>query len=118
MARDDPGPAQTRSLDTRVQQEARPCLWGGHARVPGQSPGRYVAALGMVRTDEGHSGNVVLAFDLNGRVVAGGVPFGEFSRARGWSPTADVFAYAAGEPPYQIDEARLLDVSTGEDRLS
>jgi Tol biopolymer transport system component len=80
------------------------------------SSGRYVAALGMVRTDEGHS-NVVLVFDLNGGVVARGVPLGEFSEARGWSPAADVFAYAAGEPPYQITEVRLLDVSTGEDRL-
>lgn len=79
--------------------------------------GRYVAGLGMVRTDDGHSGNVVLVFYMNGGVVARGVPFGEFSQARGWSPTADVFAYAAGEPPYQIVEVRLLDVSTGEDRL-
>ncbi|MGH2590985.1 MAG: hypothetical protein ACRDGW_09345 [Actinomycetota bacterium] len=59
----------------------------------------------------------MLVFDLNGGVVARGVPFGEFSEARGWSPTADVFAYASGEPPYRIAELRLLDVSTGEDRL-
>jgi hypothetical protein len=59
----------------------------------------------------------VLVFDLNGSVVARGVPFGEFSEARGWSPTADVFGYASGEPPYRIVDARLLDVSTGEDRI-
>jgi TolB protein len=78
--------------------------------------GRYVAALGMMRTDEGHA-NMVLVFDLDGSVVARGVPFHEFSEARGWSPTADVFGYASGEPPYRIVEARLLDVSTDEDRL-
>lgn len=84
---------------------------------PRWSPsGRYVAALGMMRTDEGHA-NMVLVFDLDGSVVARGVPFHEFSEARGWSPTADVFGYASGEPPYRIVEARLLDVSTDEDRL-
>jgi Tol biopolymer transport system component len=84
---------------------------------PRWSPsGRYVGALGMVRTGHGHA-NMVLVFDLTGGIVARGVPFHEFSEARGWSPTTDVFAYASGEPPYQIDEVRLLDVSTGEDRL-
>lgn len=85
---------------------------------PQWSPsGRYVAALAMVRTEHGHSGNIVLVFDLSGGVTAHGEPFGEFSEARGWSPVADVFAYASGEPPYRIIEARLLDVSTREDRL-
>jgi len=85
---------------------------------PRWSPsGEYIAALAMVRTDQGHSGNVVLAFDLNGAVVALGEPFGEFSTARAWSPAADVFAYASGEPPYRIVEARLLDAKTSEDRL-
>lgn len=85
---------------------------------PRWSPsGRYIAALAMVRTERGHSGNVVLVFDLDGGVIAHGVPFGEFSDARGWSPAADVFAYASGEPPYRIVDLRLLDASTAEDRL-
>lgn len=84
---------------------------------PQWSPsGRYIAVLGMVGTDDGHS-NLVLVFDLDGNVVARGVPFGEFTSARGWSPVTDEFANAAGEPPYQTEEVRSLDVSTGEDRL-
>jgi len=79
--------------------------------------GRYVAALAMVGTDEGHAGNVVLILDLGGNVVARGVPFGEFSDARGWSPSGDLFAYASGEPPYRIVDLHVLDVSTGEDRV-
>jgi Tol biopolymer transport system component len=81
------------------------------------SSGRFVAALAMVGTEDGHSGNVVVVFDLQGNVVAHGVPFGEFSSAREWSPVADVFAYASGEPPYQIVDLRALDVSTGQDHI-
>lgn len=86
---------------------------------PRWSPsGRSLAALAMVRTEEGHSGNVLLVFDLEGNVVASGQPGGEFLRERGWSPTADVIAYARGrEPPYQVIEARVLDPTSGEDRL-
>jgi hypothetical protein len=79
--------------------------------------GEHVAVLAMVRTDEGPAGNVVLVFDLNGEVVARGTPFHEFSVARDWSPTGDAFAYAAGEPPYRIDEARLLEPATGRERV-
>ncbi len=79
--------------------------------------GRYVAALAMVGTDEGHAGNVVSIFDPSGNIVARGVPFGEFSDARGWSPSGDLFAYASGEPPYRIVDLHVLDVSTGEDRV-
>lgn len=79
--------------------------------------GRYVAALAMAGTDEGHAGNVVLILDLGGNVVARGVSFGEFSDARGWSPSDDLFAYASGEPPYRIVDLHVLDVSTGEDRV-
>ncbi len=85
---------------------------------PQWSPsGRFIASLAMVRTDDGWSGNIVLVFDLSGSVVAQGIPFREFSEARGWSPAADVFAYASGEPPYRIVDARLLDATTGEERL-
>jgi Tol biopolymer transport system component len=78
---------------------------------------RFIATLAMVRTEQGWSGNVVLVFDLSGRVVARGLPFREFSEARGWSPTDDLYAYASGEPPYRIVDAWLLDATTGNPRL-
>lgn len=41
---------------------------------------------------------------------------GEYSDARSWSPTTDVFAYGWGGAPYDIVEARVLDPATGEDQ--
>ena len=112
VGEDDPGVLATiadAGLGTPTGIQFQGPLW---------SPsGRYIAALAMVGTDEGHSGNVVLVFDLAGKVVAHGPPFGEFSDARAWSPVADVFAYASGEPPYRIVDLRALDVTTGVDRV-
>jgi len=132
----DPGPPDPLTiLDVATYQTTVVARWDDRAVVdavadaglgqpvaiqfegPRWSPsGKYIAALAMVRTEQGYSGNVVLAFDLNGAVVARGVPFGEYSDARGWSPAADAFAYASGEPPYRIVDARVLDAETHEDR--
>jgi Tol biopolymer transport system component len=132
----DPGPPDPLTiLDVATYQTTVVARWDDRAVVdavadaglgqpvaiqfegPRWSPsGKYIAALAMVRTERGYSGNVVLAFDLNGAVVARGVPFGEYSDARGWSPAADAFAYANGEPPYRIVDARVLDAETHEDR--
>jgi WD40 repeat protein len=107
--------------DPAVLDEVADAGLGEPAGIQFQGPrwspsGRYIAALAMVRADEGHTGNIVMVFDLDGNVVARGTPFDEFSDARAWSPVADMFAYASGEPPYRIVELRVLDVATGEDR--
>jgi dipeptidyl aminopeptidase/acylaminoacyl peptidase len=122
----DPGTGQQSTLvrwdDPRVLAALADAGLASVTGVQFQGPlwspsGRYVAALAMVGTDEGHAGNVVLIFDTRGNIVARGVPFGEFSDARGWSPSGDLFAYASGEPPYRIVDLHVLDVSTGEDRV-
>jgi hypothetical protein len=41
---------------------------------------------------------------------------GEYSDARSWSPSMDVFAYGWGGAPYEIVQARTLDPATGEDQ--
>jgi Tol biopolymer transport system component len=133
---DQPPPGSLTVLDVETEQTSVVASWddpevldavgaaglGEPVAIQFQGPlwspsGRYLAALAMVRTQQGHSGNVVLVFDLSGDAIARGVPFGEFSEARGWSPAADVFAYASGEPPYRIVDARLLDAGSREDRL-
>lgn len=122
----DPGTGQQSTLvrwdDPRVLAALADAGLASVTGVQFQGPlwspsGRYVAALAMVGTDEGHAGNVVSIFDPSGNIVARGVPFGEFSDARGWSPSGDLFAYASGEPPYRIVDVHVLDVSAGEDRV-
>jgi DNA-binding beta-propeller fold protein YncE len=111
------------SDDERVLSALEQVGFGRATRVQFESPrwsssGRYIATLAMVfETVGGREGNVVLVFDTAGNLVAQGKPMGEYSDARSWSPTTDVFAYGWGGAPYDIVEARVLDPATGEDQV-
>jgi hypothetical protein len=109
------------SNDQRVLSALEEAGFGQATRVQFESPkwsssGRYIATLAMVfETVGGREGNLVLVFDAEGNLVAQGKPMGEYSDARGWSPTLDVFAYGWGGAPYEIVEARTLDPASAED---
>lgn len=109
------------SNDEQVLSALEEVGFGRATRVQFESPkwsssGQYIATLAMVfETVSGREGNVVFVFDAAGHLVAGGKPMGEYSDARAWSPTADVFAYGWGGAPYEIVEARALDPASGQD---
>jgi WD40 repeat protein len=110
------------SNDEQVLSALEQVGFGRATRVQFESPkwsssGRYIATLAMVfETVGGREGNLVLVFDTDGNLVARGKPMGEYSDARSWAPTTDVFAYGWGGAPYDIVEARVLDPATGEDQ--
>ena len=110
------------SNDEHVLSALEQAGFGRATRVQFESPrwsssGRYIATLAMVfETVGGQEGNLVLVFDTDGSLVARGKPMNEYSGARGWSPTADVFAYGWGGAPYDIVQARAIDPATGEDQ--
>lgn len=109
------------SNDQRVLSALEEAGFGRATRVQFESPkwsfsGRYIATLAMVfDTVGGREGNLVLVFDAEGNLVAQGKPMDEYSDARSWSPTLDVFAYGWGGAPYEIVEARTLDPAIAED---
>jgi hypothetical protein len=109
------------SNDPRVLSALEEAGFGQAIRVQFESPkwsssGRYIATLAMVfDTVGGREGNLVLVFDAEGNLVAQGKPMGEYSDARSWSPTLDVFAYGWGGAPYETVEARTLDPASAED---
>jgi hypothetical protein len=76
--------------------------------------GRYLAANAQL--SGGTALYVAVVVDTDGRFVALGKPSGEFSEAFDWSPAEDLLAYARGEPPYRITEARVLNAASGTER--
>jgi len=110
------------SNDEQVLSALEQVGFGRATRVQFESPrwsssGRYIATLAMVfETVGGREGNLVLVFDTDGNLVTRGRPMGEYSDARSWSPSMDVFAYGWGGAPYEIVQARTLDPATGEDQ--
>jgi len=110
------------SNDEHVLSALEQAGFGRATRVQFESPkwsssGKYIATLAMVfETVGGQEGNLVLVFDTDGSLVARGKPMNEYSDARGWSLAADVFAYGWGGAPYDIVQARAIDLATGEDQ--
>lgn len=110
------------SNDEQVLSALEQVGFGRATRVQFESPrwsssGTYIATLAMVfETVGGQEGNLVLVFDTDGNLVARGRLGGEYSNARGWSPTADVFTYGWGGGSYEIVEARVLDPVSSEDQ--
>ncbi|MGH2819995.1 MAG: TolB family protein [Actinomycetota bacterium] len=100
------------SDDQQVLSALEGVGFGRATRVQFESPrwspsGEYIATLAMVfETVGGQEGNLVLVFDTGGNLIAQGKPMGEYSDARGWSPSADVFAYGWGGAPYDIVPCR------------
>lgn len=83
---------------------------------PSWSPsGRFLA--GLVSLTGGDALYVPAVIRPDGRPVAFGRASTEFPAAFGWSPVDELLAYAQGEAPYRITEARLLDPVTGRDTL-
>jgi hypothetical protein len=85
---------------------------------PSWSPsGKYIGALANLRG--GSAAYVPVVLDPQGRLVAMGKASADFPgfRGVGWSPVSDVFSYGRADSPNHVNEVRVLDAVSGEDRL-